>query len=485
MSIVHSGLIKSVHPIPSRPTAGAGSWGAQQPHLGIYAKSASASDPDLSQRLRELRADRFRFLATARELFIAEGHRHGLAYADSFHRTAQCLHVRHSDTVGVYHSTEHNRAFYGGLVTCGSVWACPVCAAKIQERRRLEIAQAFDWAYSHGHKAVMVTFTFPHYAHQRLADLLGMQADAFKRLRSGKAWDRIKKDMGYVGLIRSLEVTLGDSGWHPHTHEAWIVSKDCNAYALRNRVARRWVQVCIKAGIAPDQARKIGAFLRRSVQITDNCRASDYFAKQDDSKNHRKGWGADRELAKSNSKTSRSAKGYHPFALLREHADGGESRKDAGSRYLEYVEAMRGKAQIFWSRGLKDLVGVDDKTDEELAVEQTDKADLLSRLTPHDWKIILRNKARAEILNIAEAEGAAGIDRWLAEHDTTTEGDYSDVGSASDYAAAAAKTRAMLSKPKRQPKPKPEPTTAEDEMDKLLQKARSDLAAESRGVQGS
>ena len=46
-------------------------------------------------------------------------------------RTAKCLRIRaHDCDVQVWKSKEHGTASYGGLQTCGSVWACPVCAAK-------------------------------------------------------------------------------------------------------------------------------------------------------------------------------------------------------------------------------------------------------------------------------------------------------------------------------------------------------------------
>ena len=451
--------------------------------------NAESSSPPPKSTLKKpfnaqaARAERYELQAHARELLTWKGKQKNLHYPANYHPTAKCMHTRIAPEVGVYKSKKHGKAFYGGLVICGNSWTCPVCASKIQEKRRVEIAQAFDHAYSTGRKVIMVTFTIPHYANDRLKDLLLKQADAFKRLRSGKAWEKIKKDMGYGGLIRSLEVTLGDSGWHPHTHEAWIVSKHCNAYKLRNEVARRWVHVCTKAGIAPDTARKMAAFLRRSVKVSDNCRASDYFCKQDDSRNHRKGWGADRELAKSNSKTSRSAKGYHPFALLREHADGGEFRKDAGARFLEYAEAMKGKAQIFWSRGLKNEVGIAEKTDEQLALEQEDKADLLALLTPHHWKIVLRNKARAEILTIAEKQGKAGIQRWLAEHEESTEGDYSDVAPISDQRAEFKKAQAIMAKRARL---KREAEKAlHKSLDDILDKAQADFALASAFSSGA
>ena len=60
-------------------------------------------------------------------------------------RTAKCLRVPFARSVGVFHSQAQESAHYGGLVTCASVWACPICAAKISERRRLfrEYAECF------------------------------------------------------------------------------------------------------------------------------------------------------------------------------------------------------------------------------------------------------------------------------------------------------------------------------------------------------
>ncbi|MFM9654002.1 hypothetical protein ACKI1S_49690, partial [Streptomyces galilaeus] len=79
--------------------------------------------------------------------------------------------------------------------------------AKIQERRRVEIAQGFDWAYANNKKIIMVTFTIPHYVNQRLAELITKMREAFSGLRAGKPWANITKRVGYGGLIRSLEIT--------------------------------------------------------------------------------------------------------------------------------------------------------------------------------------------------------------------------------------------------------------------------------------
>ncbi|MGL5290715.1 MAG: protein rep, partial [Vibrionaceae bacterium] len=131
-------------------------------------------------------------------------------------------------------SKEHGSGHYKNLATCGSVWACPVCTAKIQERRRQEIAQAMQQQYASGGQCVMVTLTAPHYSHQNLDGLRARQRAALTafRLRSG-SFARALKAADYKGLIRSLEVTVSEkNGWHLHTHELWFLDKKADMGAL-------------------------------------------------------------------------------------------------------------------------------------------------------------------------------------------------------------------------------------------------------------
>ncbi|MBV6575113.1 rolling circle replication protein, Rep63 protein, partial [Acinetobacter baumannii] len=46
--------------------------------------------------------------------------------------------------------------------------------------------------------------------------------------------------------------------------------------------------------------------------------------------------------------------------------------KDCGKLFQEFDIAMKGSRQLVWSRGLKALLDLDEKTDEELA-EETEK----------------------------------------------------------------------------------------------------------------
>lgn len=356
----------------------------------------------MAEKIRANRAERYELLASARALFLHEGKKENLKYPHDWHRTAKCMHVNVGQ-IAVHKSTEHKGAFYSGLMTCGSVWACPVCTAKVQERRRAEIGKAVAWAYDSGKQAAMVTLTFPHYKQNELDDLVKKQADALARFRRGAPWDRFKDRLGYAGLIRALELTYGANGWHPHTHELWFVGADSSVEQEKDFIVERWLKCCIAAGLVEaGNASQIAAFKLHAVDIKDRCDASDYLAKNDEASH----WGVDRELAKASSKAGKAA-GLHPFGLLAQARDGD---KVAGAKFVEYAKVMRGKRQLLWSRGLKDLVGLDDLTDEELAAQQDDKADLLGLITPLQWSWVRKAGLRSQILDAAELSGWIGVE---------------------------------------------------------------------------
>lgn len=383
--------------------------GADLSPLGIYAKSITppfSGDPARAA-IQKNRAERYALLAVARRVFSAAGRRSGLYYGHDYCKTAKCRYISHGQGVGVNKSKKYNSAFYSGLVTCGSVWTCPVCGPKIQERRREEISQAVDWAYANNLQPVMVTLTFPHYAWNKLSVLLKQQAFALQRLRAGSPWKRFKDAYGYRGLIRSLENLFGMNGWHPHTHELWFVRKDADPVAMRAEVLKRWESACIRAGLLdPENQAQLEAFRAHAVDVKGNCSASDYLAKQDDSSH----WGVDREIAKGSTKEGR-AKGLHPFALL---AKAGEGDRRAERIFLAYCLAMKGKSQLYWSPGLKDEVGVKEASDEQLAEESQDSADLLGSLTLEDWTRIRVAGVRSQILDAAEHGGWSAVKELLS-----------------------------------------------------------------------
>lgn len=357
--------------------------------LGNKTKSSPPTGGVDRSKLQDLRSKRYELLASARSIYVTAGAIDGLQFVQNYHRTAKCKYVPTGHQVAVNSAQATGSAFYSGLISCGCVWTCPVCAVKIQEKRRIEIAKAINYAYSNNLQPVLVTLTFPHSKYQQLSPLLKMQADALAKLRKGKLWDNFKNDINYSGLIRSLELTYGVNGWHPHTHELWFVGKDINAEEIKEYVIDKWWSACLRAGLVEDNADEMLNFYKHAVDIKGNCSASDYLAKQDSSKN----WGVDREVAKASSKKGKKS-GLHPFAFLT------EEHKNV-SLWLEYSKAIKGKSQLFWSRGLKKKCGIDEISDEEIS-EENSEIDILGMIDFEDWKLIRDTKKRSEILNIAE-----------------------------------------------------------------------------------
>ena len=333
-----------------------------------------------------------------------------------FHRNITCMRVPLS-TIKVHKSQAHGKSFYSGLMVCGNVWVCPVCAAKIQARRAVEIRRLFSWTYKIQRKQIaMISITFPHAMKDTLADNLALFAEALVQFRKANntSFKKFKDELGYGGLVRALEITYGANGWHPHTHELWVMDFFEEDLAKEGKIKQylldRWEYACKKVGLLADN--KVEDFRIHSIDIKFRAKDSDYIVKQNsDNDKAFKSWGADKEVASGNSKMGRG-NGESPFQLLL------NSEKNLRYKHLfiEFAMAIKGKAQLFWSPGLKGQVGVEEKTDEQLAEEMQDKADLLAILNREQWKCVVKNKARAEILNIAEVKGIDGLIEWFADY---------------------------------------------------------------------
>ena len=140
----------------ARTGAGAGRTGGAGAPLGTNAKFSAVSekvDPETGEVTGGApaydpmlaRVQRFMLQSVARR-FLPKS------------RTDKCLRLRtKGKEIQVWQSTEYKTASYAGLQTCGSVWACPVCAAKIAERRRAEVVAAMAAHMADGGGMLLLT----------------------------------------------------------------------------------------------------------------------------------------------------------------------------------------------------------------------------------------------------------------------------------------------------------------------------------------
>jgi len=323
-------------------------------------------------------------------------------------RTDNCLRVRQAaGDVRVLKSIEHKTAHYGGLQTCGSVWACPVCSAKIAERRRAELIAAMAAHRASGGSVPMLTLTAPHQFKDLLGDLLARQAKALRSFWSDRVVKSVFQEMGIMGQVRALEVTHGrrsprNNGWHPHYHVLLFGGASINQ-ARRDvflmcrweeLLIDRWVACCVRAGLgAPSR--------EHGLKLDHGDKAAKYVAK----------WGLEDEMTKGH--TKKSLHGETPFDFLRAYlADPND--KQAGALFKEFAETFKGKRQLHWSKGLKQHYAIGDKTDDELAAAQDDQAVLLGSITIDQWRDVLAVEGRGLVLFLAVSGGWDAVALYLA-----------------------------------------------------------------------
>ena len=354
--------------------------------LGIHAKCSAAprpttrTDPETGEILgaefdpRMARFERFALQAAARSILPQA-------------RVAKCLRARTKGAdIQVIRSKEHGKCSYKGLQTCGSVWTCPVCAAKISERRRLELQAAIESHRAAGGQVLLLTLTNPHAVSDNLYELLARQAVAMDKFNTARATRKILTSMGYIGQIRAAEVTHGrlralNNGWHPHFHILLFVASGLDLVALRLELFARWEHACLAAGLkAPS--------LEHGLRLDDGSKAAKYASK----------WGLESEMTKGHVK--KSTDGETPFDLLRAYL--ANSDKQAAALFFEFAACFKGKRQLHWSSRLKKHFHIGELTDEELAHKQDDKAVLLGTITLDQWRAVLRKEARSLLLDLAE-----------------------------------------------------------------------------------
>jgi hypothetical protein len=319
-------------------------------------------------------------------------------------RVVGCARRRVGPDVAVMHSPRLQKAHFAGLMVCGSVWTCPPCAAKVSERRKDEIVKATDTHKASGGALYMVTHTFAHERTDDLGDTMVRLTNARQHMRRQRAYRELLRSMGFVGDIRTLEVTYGDAnGWHPHEHNLWLVAKpltDRQQRTLRSTLFDLWKKACQVSGLGTPN-RKNG------VNVIEADSAAEYMAKF----GREPKWGVASELTKQHVKTGK-AKSMTPFDLLRAAHDG-ESR--FGALFVQFAAAFFGKSQVRWSRGLKAAFGIDEMTDEQLAAVEAEDATVIIRMTPLEWRKVLEQSfdQRTVLLELAEAGGYLAVRRYL------------------------------------------------------------------------
>lgn len=340
---------------------------------------------------------RFMGQASARSLLPAE-------------KVSKCLRlpVPGSSSVDLLHAPLVQKAHYRNLMVCSSVWHCPVCAAKITERRRVELQAGLDvWRDTWEGQTLLMTFTVQHSQAETCSFVLEGLLNAHSAFWSGAPAIRFRSRYGIVGKIRSLEVTYGQNGWHAHIHVLLFIKADNLLFLgdMRAAAAERWRSVLARYDRFASVAH--GLDIRGADDL-----AGDYLAKMGLAPASADGWTSAHELAKSHVKSGRLGS-LTPNDLLLAYAYGDGA---AGRLWQEYATAFKGKRQLVWSDGLRILLRSEpEKSDEEIAAEQEQIAVVLAQLELEQWRMVVGNDIRAELLEVAAPGDQQAVKNFLEE----------------------------------------------------------------------
>jgi len=350
---------------------------------------------------REGRAKRFKLQRVAARLLQGQG-RVGLCRYSVVSKAAGV------DVVTSRYGSGERHAHYEGTQTCGSVWLCPCCGARISETRRRELNDLLAWARSQGLRPVMITLTTRHSAGDRLADQLDAMKKAKQRMRQRREWRGLRDRI--AGTVTATEVTHGGHGWHTHFHEIILMRADDEGEAVEalRSLGDVWRRCLVGVGLSGGRA---------ACDVQGAAAAGRYIGK----------WGAAEELALGDVKEVRSG-GRTPLQLLADAEDGDE---EAARLWKEYAAAFHGRRQLVWSPGLKAEAGIDEVTDATAAQDerQDEQEDVDRANIPYQpWRDRVARHGgdqRAALLDRAEKVGpVAAVEELLdaaPDHDDIEE----------------------------------------------------------------
>jgi hypothetical protein len=308
------------------------------------------------------------------------------------HRTCWCHRgvTNATESVSIYRQTNGESARMHGVTTCKSVWACPVCSAKICAVRQAELSAAMkNWVEQGGYTWLM-TLTFPHERGMPLAGLMVKFGKAKSHFKNSKTYKRILAKGVRKGSVTSLEVTLGEHGWHPHQHDLVFATKDAFGDVKErdgkmdsrpiSELKEQWYMSLRKAGLC--EQNQMSDVLAHGLDVRGGQYAAEYIAKF----GREQKWGLSREVTMHAQKLGSDNKGAHPFQLL---AWANEGDGLAVDQFREYVQAFEGKRMLSWSRGLKkELTGTDETTDEEAADNAMPEEEQVGRIDSEGLAIL-------------------------------------------------------------------------------------------------
>lgn len=320
-------------------------------------------------------------------------------------------------------------AGFGNLQHCGMAWTCAVCSAVINSNRQNDISAALSAWYGGGGpeqfgRVALLTTTMRHNKGHSLVALWDALSGAWNLVASGRGWGDdqlvhgeryvkmvvkssgprprplVPKLCGRIPVIRVVEVTYGEKGWHVHIHALLLLpmtATDDSVRRLGSRIWGRWLGGLEDRGLDCDRAHGVDI---RLIKGDPSAALGEYFTKAT--------YSASFEVARSDMKHANMGN-RTPFGVLADIVSNGDA--DDLDTWHEFERGSKGRRQITWSHGLRQRLLPDqpaiELTDQEL-VDQDLDGEAVVELNADLWAVIVARRADWRLLAAFELSDADG-----------------------------------------------------------------------------
>jgi hypothetical protein len=263
--------------------------------------------------------------------------------------------------VDVFKHFQSEKSYYHGIKRCNSVWLCPLCSARISERRKIELFNIIQSHQDHSGTFSFVTLTIQHSITSDLSKLLQVITQCFTSLMSARNGSFLRTHFSIDYYVKSLEVTYSNlHGWHPHLHVVFFHSQQFSILDLRQYIFKRWKYLTQKKKVyVNDSALDVQQGYSKDVVH--------YISK----------WSISHEMTGSYKKKSNHSK--TPWDILYEISINQNVNQNT-LLFKTYAKSFSAKHQLHFSKGLKIKYSIPDLSDEEINNQNQKESNKLGEL---------------------------------------------------------------------------------------------------------
>lgn len=242
---------------------------------------------------------------------------------------------KQESTVLVAKGQDTNKAFYSNLITCGSVWRCPICSYKIQKTRQVEVFKLLKWYQDNDYKMSFLTLTMRHKKNHSLAHSVETILSEFRKFQRITPFSKFRQT--YIGMVKAFEITLGANGWHPHLHIVFVHQKGIQHSEIKLHMDKLIPLWCGRE--------KIKGLIKAQhyKPVFDEDGITDYITK----------WDTSKEITQGNFKIAKRNNSTTAFGLLSDVVCKVKKFDEIEQFFESYVYGTKGRNHLIISEGIR------------------------------------------------------------------------------------------------------------------------------------